>query len=148
MMWFFQASFSDCLNPRICRLFLYILPIPSIFTNIRHIHHTGSSSHLGILYLCTSISDCHTRSFAHLGVACLCTSIQINHPDFLSLPVAFLLHTHLPTAPPPIFSFPRFIQGGPKLFSRRLLAPPRIPPHHPSFIPSLPCTYLILLFVT
>ena len=45
MRWFFQASVSDCSNPRLCRLFLSILPIPSIFSNPCHRQHTGSSTH-------------------------------------------------------------------------------------------------------
>ena len=142
MRWFFQASVSDCLNPRLCRLLLFILPGLSIFPNPRHSHNTGSSAHLGVPCLCPIISDCHTRSFTHLVVAHIHPSIPITHPDFLSLPVAVLLHVHLPTAPSPPFSFPRVFQGEPKLFLRRLLAPPHLTSLTPSFIPYLPCTYL------
>ena len=116
MRLFFQASASECSNPRLCCLLLCILPIPSSFPNPHHIHHTCSTSHLGVRCLRPRISDCHTRSFAHLGVARLCTSIPIIHLDFLYLLVAFLLHDHLPTAPPPPFSFPRVFQDGPKFF--------------------------------
>ena len=142
MRWFFQASVSDCFNPRLCRLLLCILPSPSRFPNPRHSHHTGSSAHLGVPCLCPIISDCHTRSFAHLVVAHIHPSIPITHPDFLSLLVAVLLHAHLPTATPPPSSFPWVFQGGPKLFFCRLLAPPHLPPPPPYFIPCLPCTYL------
>ena len=116
MRWFFQASVSDCLNPRLCRLFLCILPIPYIFPNPRHSHHTGSSVHLGVTCLYPSILDCHTKSFAHLGISRFRPSIPITHSYFLSFPVEFLLHAHLPNYPPPPFSFPRVFQGGPKLF--------------------------------
>ena len=141
MRWFFHASVSDCSNPRLCRLLLCIIPSPPRFPNPLS-HHTGSSAHLGFPCLRPIISDCHTRSFAHLGVSRLRPSIPITHPDFLSLPVAVLLHAHLPTTPPPPFSFPRVFQGGPKLSFRRLLVPPYLPPLPPSFIPYLPCTYL------
>ena len=114
MRWFFQASISDCSNPRLCCLLLCIIPSPSRFPNPRHSHHTGSYTHLGVPCLRTSISDCHTRSFAHLGVACLRPSILITHPDLLYLPVAVLLHAHLPTFPPPPFSFTWVFQGGTK----------------------------------
>ena len=143
MRWFFQASISDCSNPRLCCLLLCIIPSPSRFPNPRHSHHTGSYTHLGVPCLRTSISDCHTRSFSHLGVTRLRPRIPITHPDFLFLPVAFLLHDHLPTAPPPPpFSFLRVFQGGLKLYLRCLLAPQHLPPPLPSFIPCLPCTYL------
>ena len=125
--WFFQASVSDCLNPRLCRFLLCILPSPSRFPNPRHSHLTGSSAHLGVSFLRPRISDCHMRSFPDLDVAHLRPSIPIAHPDFLSLTVAVLLHVHLPTDPIPPFSF---------------LEPPHIPPLPPSFIPCLPCTYL------
>ena len=138
----FQASVSDCLNPRLCRLLLCLLPSPSSFPNPRNSHHTGSYSHLGVPCLRPSISDCHTSSFAHLGVARLRPSILIAHPDFLSLPVAVLLHAHIPTAPLPPFRSAQVFQGGPKLFFRRLLAPPHLPPPPPFFIPCTPCTYL------
>ena len=117
MMWFLQASVSDCSNPRLCQLLLCILRIPYSFPNPRHSHLTGSSIHLGVPCLRPSISDCHTRSFHHLGVARLRPCIPITHPDFLSLPFVVLLHAHLPTAPPPPFSFPQVFQGGPKFFS-------------------------------
>ena len=120
MRWFSQDSFSDCSNPRLCRLLLCIIPSPYIFPNPRHSHHTGSSAHLGVPCLCPSIFDCHTRSFAHLGVARLHPSILITHPDSLSLPVAFLLHGHLPTDPPPPFSFPGVFQVGLQFFSSPL----------------------------
>ena len=142
MRWFFHASVSDCSNPRLCRLLLCILPSPSRFSNPHHIHHTGSSSHLGVTCLRPRISDCHTRSFAQLDVAPIRTKIPITHPDFLYLPVAVLLHSHLPTAPPPPFSFLRVFQGGLKLFFSHLLAPPYLPPPPPYFIPCLPCAYL------
>ena len=116
MRWFFQASVSDCSNPRLCRLLLCMLPSPSRFPNPRHSHHTGSSNHLGVPCIRPRISDCHSRSFAHLGVPCLCPSIPITHPDLLSLTVAVLLHVHLPTAPPPPFSFPRVCQVGSEFF--------------------------------
>ena len=141
-MLFYQSSVSDYSNPRLCRLLLCILPIPSRFTNSIHSHHTGSSTHLGVPCHCLGISDCHTRSFAHLSVARLHTNIPITHPDFLSLPVVVLLHAHLSTAPPPPFSFPQVFQGGPKLFFCRLLAPPRLPPPPPFFVPCIPCTHL------
>ena len=138
MRWFFQASVSDCLNPRLCCLLLYILPIPSSLPNPRHIHHPGLSYHLGVPCLRPSISDCHRRSFAHLGVALLHPSMPITHPDFLSLPVAVLIHAHLLTTPPPPFSFPRFFQGGPKLFFCWLLSPQqlllRLPTSYPVFL--------------
>ena len=142
MRWFFQASVSDCSDPKLCRLLLCILPSPSIFLNPCHIHHTFSSAHLGVPCLRPSISDCHTRSFAHLGVARLRPSIPITYPEFLSLTVAVLLHAHISTYPPFPFSFRRVFQGVPKLFFRRLLAPPYLPPSPPYFIPCLPCTYL------
>ena len=142
MRWFFQASVSDCLNPRLCHLLLCILRSPSRYPNPCHSHHRGSSANLDVPCLLPRISDCHTRSFVHLGVACLCPSISITHPDFLSLPVAVLLHAHLPTAPPPPFSFPWAFQGGPELFFRRLLVPTHLPPPPPSFIPCIPFTYL------
>ena len=138
----FQASVSDCSNPRLCHLLLCILPIPSRFPNPRHSHHTGSSAHLGIPCLHPRIYYCHTRSFDHLGLACLRPSIPITHPDFLSLPVAVLLHAHIPTTTPTPFSSLQVFQGGPKLFSRRLLVPPQLPSPPPSFITCLPCTYL------
>ena len=141
MIWFFPSSVSGCLNSILCRLFLCILPSPSSFPNILHIHHTGSSAHLGVPCRRPSISNCHTRSFAHMGVARLRIIIPITHPDFLSLPVEVLLYDHLPTASPPTFSFPLVFQGGPKFFFR-LLAPPHLPPPLPSSIPCLPCTYL------
>ena len=137
----FQDSVSECSNPRLCCLMLCIFPSP--FPNPRHIYHTGSSAHMGVPYLCPSIYDFHTRSFSHLGVSRLRLSIPTTHPGFLSLPVTVLLHAHLATAPPPPpFIFPQVIQGGPKLFFRCLLLPPRISPLSPSFIPCLPCTHL------
>ena len=142
MRWFLQSSVSDCSNPILCCLLLCILPITYSFTNTLHIHNIGSSNHLCFPCIRPSISDCHMRTFAHLGVARLCPSIQITHPYFLSLPVAVLLHAHLPTAPPPPFSFLRVCQGEPKFFSRRLLAPPRLTPPPPSFVQCLPCTQL------
>ena len=140
MRWFLQSSVSDCLNSRLCCLLLCILPSLSGFTNPCHSYHTGSSAHLSVPCLCSRNSDFHTRSFNHLGVACLCTSTPITHPDFLSLPVAVLLHVHIPTAPPPTFSFLQVFQGDPKLFYHRLLVPPHLPPPPPSFIPCLSCT--------
>ena len=138
---FFQASVSDCSNPRLCLLLLFILSSTSGFPNPSHSHHIGSSADLGVPCLRLSISDCHMRSFSHLGVTRLSPSIPITHPDFLSLLVAALLHAHLPTAPPPpTFGFPLVFQGGLKLFFRRLLAPPHLPPPPPSFIPCIPCT--------
>ena len=116
MRWFFQASVCDCLDLILCLLLLFILPSPSSFHNPRHSHNIGSSAQLGFPCLCPSISDCHIRSFSHLGVARLRPSIPITHPDFLSLPVAVLLHSCLPTAPPPHFSFPCVFQGGLKSF--------------------------------
>ena len=142
MSWFFWASVSDRWNPRLCRLLLCILPSSSIFNNPFHSHHIGSSAHLSVPFLRPFISYCHTRSFDHLGVAHILSIIPIAHPDFLSLLVAVLLHAHLPTAPHPPFSFPWVLHGGPKLFFRRLLAPPHLPPPLPSFIPCLPCIYL------
>ena len=142
MRQFFQAPVSDCSNPKLCRLLLCILPSSSIFLNPRHIHHTGLSAHLGVPCLRPRISDFHTRSFTHLVVACLRPSIPITHPDLPSLHVAFLLRSHLPTAPPPHFSLPRVFQGGLKFFFRCLLVPPRLPPPPPSLITCLPCTHL------
>ena len=142
MRWFFQASVRDCSNPRLCRLLLCIFPSPSRFPNPRHRQHKGSSAHLGIPCLRPSIYDCHTRSFAHLGVARLRPNIPITHPYFLSLTVAVLLHDHIPTSPPPPFSFMQFCQGHPKFLFRRLLAPPRLPLPPPSFVPCIPCTQL------
>ena len=142
MRWFYQASVSDCLNPRICCFLLCILPSPSMFPYLCHIHLTFLSAHLGFPCLCPRISDCHMRSFADLDVVNIRPSILIAHPDFLSLPVAVLLHVHLPTAPFSPFSFPRVFQGGPEFFFRCLLAPPHLPPPPPSFISFLPCTYL------
>ena len=142
MRWFLQALGSDFSSPRLCCLLLYILPSPSSFTNLRHSHHTGSSTPLGIPCLLPSISIFHMSSFTHLGVARLHLRIPITHPDFLSLPVAVLLHSHLPNAPPSTFRFLQVFQGGLKLFSRRLLAPPHLHPPPPSFITCLPCTYL------
>ena len=135
MRWFFQASVSDCSNPRLCRLLLCILPSHSRFTHARHIQHTGSSAHLSVPCLRPSISNCHTRSFSHLVITRIRPSIPITHPEFLSLLVAVLLHAHLPTTPPPQFSFPRVFQGGPKFFSGAywrhciflLLPPPSYP---------------------
>ena len=142
MRLFSQSSVSDCSNPRLCCLLLFILPIPSRCTNPRRSHYTGLSTHLGVPCLRLSISNCYTTSFAHLGVTFLHLSIPITHPYFLSIPVVFLLHAHLSTAPPPPFSFPQVFQGGPKLFFCRLLAPPRLPPPPPSFVPCPPCTHL------
>ena len=142
MRCFFQVSVSDCSYPRLCCLLLCILPIPSRFPNLRHIHLTGSSSHLGVPCIRPRISDCHMRSFSNLDVAHLRLIIPISHPDFLSLPVAVLLHVHIPTDTIPPFIFPRVFQGGPKMFFCRLLVPPHLPPPPPSFIPCLPCTYL------
>ena len=142
MRWFFQDSVSDCLKPRFCSLFLCILPSHSRFPNPCHIHHTGLFAHLGIPCLRPSISDCQTGSLSHLGVTCLRPSKPITHPDFLSLPVAVLLHAYLPTAPPPPCSFLRVFQCDPKLFFRCLLAAPHLHSPPPSFIPCLPCTYL------
>ena len=136
----FQASGSNCSKSIICLLLLCILSSPSSFLNPCHNHHTGSLAHLGVPCHCPRISDCHTMPFAHLGIASLCPSILITHPDFLSLMVAFLLHAHLPTAPPNPFSSPQVFQGGPKLFLCHLLAPPHLPPLPHSFIPCLPCT--------
>ena len=112
MRWFFQASVSDCSNPRLCRLLLCILHRPSRFHNTRHIHHTGSSTHLGVPCLRPSIYDCHTRSFDHLGVPRLRSIIPITQPDLLSLLVAVLIHAHITTDNPPPFRFPRVCQGG------------------------------------
>ena len=142
MRWFFQVSVSDCSNPSLCRFLLCIFPSPSRFPNPRHIHLTGSSAHLGVPCLRPRISDFHMRSFADLYVAHLRPSILISHPYFLYLPVAVLLHVHLPTSPFPPFRFLRVFQGGPEFFSRRLLAPRHLPPPPPSFITFLPCTYL------
>ena len=114
---FFQASVSDCLNRSLCCFLLCLFPSPSRFPISRHIHLTGSSSHLGVPCLRPRISDCHMRSLADLDVAHLRPSILISHPDFLSLPVAVLLHVHIPTSSHPPFSFPRVFQGGPELFS-------------------------------
>ena len=141
MRWSLQDSVSDCLNPRLCRLILCILHNPSRFPNPRHSHHTGSSAHLGSACLRPSISNCHTSSLTHLGVTRLRPSIPITHQDFLSLLVAVLIYSPLPTAPPPPFSFPRVFQGVPKFFFYCLLATPHIPPQPPSFVPCLPCTY-------
>ena len=107
MRLFSQASFIECSNPRLCRLLLCIIPIPSSFPNPHHSHHIGSSAYLGSPCLRPSNSVCHMRSFAHLGVALIRTIIPTTHPYFLSLPVAVLIHFHLPTAPPPPFIFPR-----------------------------------------
>ena len=120
MRWFLQASASDCSNHTLCCLLLCILPIPSIFPNNRHSHHTSSSAHLGVPCLCTRIFNCHTKSFAHLGINCIRPSIPIKHPDFLYLTVAVLLHAHIPTAPPPPFSFLQVFQGVPNFFSSPL----------------------------
>ena len=117
MKWFFQSSVSECSNPRLCHLLLCILPTPSRFFNPHHIHYTGSSDHLGVPCLRLSISDCHTRSFAKLGVSHIRPSIPINHPDFLSLMVAVLIHSHLPTSPTITYSLSWVYQGGPNLFS-------------------------------
>ena len=117
---FFQASVSDCSNPRICRSLLCILPSPSRFPNPHHIHQTSSSAYLGVPCLCPIIYDFHTLSFAHLGVATLCLSIPFTHKDFLSLPVVFLLQAHILTSSPPPFSFLRVFQGGQKFFSSPL----------------------------
>ena len=141
MIWFFQASFSDCSNPRLCCLLLCILPSPYIFPNPHHSQQIGSSAHLGVRYLYPIISDCHTRSLSHLGVAHLRPKIPITHSDFLSFLVAVLLHAHIPNAPLPPFRFPRVFQGVPKLFSCRIQAQPHLPTLPPSFIPCLPCTY-------
>ena len=143
MRWFFQASVSDCSNSRLCCLLLCIPPIPSIFTNPLHSHHTGSSAHLGVPCLHLIIFDFHTRSFAQLGVTHIYPRIPITHPDFLSLMVVVILHAHLPTAPtPPLFTFSRVFQGVAKSFSHRLLGPAHLPNPPPSFIHCLPCTYL------
>ena len=141
-MWFFQASASDCSNPRLCFLLLFIIPIPSRFPNPCHSHHTGSSAHLGVPCLRPSICDCRTWSFAHLCATRIRPSIPIAHSNFLYLPVAFLLHAHIITAPTPPYSFPRVCQGGPKFNFRCLLAPTRLPPPPPDFVPYLPCTHL------
>ena len=115
MRWFFRASVSDCSNPRLCRLLLFIPPIPSRFLNPRHSHHTYSSSHLGVPCLRTRISNCHTSSSDPLVVACLRLSIPITHTYFLSLPVAFLLHAHISTAPLPPFRFTLVFQRSPEV---------------------------------
>ena len=129
---FFQASVSDISNPRLCRLLLCVLTITSRFPNPRHSHHSGSSDHLGVPCLRPSISDCHMWSFTHLGVARIHPSIPSTHPDFLSLPVAVVLHAHLPPAPHPPFSFLQVFQGGSKLFFCRLLDPSHLPSPPPS----------------
>ena len=82
MRWFFQASVSDCSNPRLYRLLLFICPIPYCYSNSHHIHQTGSSSHLGVPGLRPRISVFHTRLFAHLGVSRLRPSITNTHPVF------------------------------------------------------------------
>ena len=127
MRLFFQASVSDCSNPRLCLLLLCIIPIPSSFPNSCHSLHTGSSAHLRFPCRRLIISYCRTGSFVHLGATHICPRIIITHPDFLSLPVVVLLYAHFPTAPTPSFSFPQVFQGGLKLFFCRLLAPPHLP---------------------
>ena len=139
---FSKASVSDCSNPSLCHFLLCIFPSTSRFSNPRHSHSTGSSAQLGVPCIRPIIYDYHMRSFADLDVAHLSPGIPISHPDFFSLPVAVLLHVHLPTSSHPPFSFPRVFQGGPELFFRRLLAPPHLPPLPPSFIPFLPYIYL------
>ena len=116
MRCFFQASVSNFSNPRLWRLLLCILPSPSSLPNPHHIHHTASSTHLGVPCLRPIISNYHTGSFSHLGVAHLRPIIPINHPDSISIPVAVLLHTHLPTSPLPTFSLLKVFQGGPNFF--------------------------------
>ena len=97
MRWFVQASSSDCSNPRLCRLLLCILDSPSGFPNPHHSHHTGSSAHLGVPCIRTSIFNCHKRSFSHLGVDRLRPSIPIIHPDSSPFP---LRSYYMPISPP------------------------------------------------
>ena len=80
MRWFFQASVSDCSNPRLCRLLLCIFPCPSCYSNPPNSYRKGLSAHLGVPHLRPSISVCHTRSFAHLGVSRLRPSMPTTHP--------------------------------------------------------------------
>ena len=80
MRWFFQASVSDCSNPRLCRLLLCIFPCPSCYSNPPNSYRKGLSAHLGVPHLRPSISVCHTRSFAHLGVSRLRPSMSTTHP--------------------------------------------------------------------
>ena len=142
MRWFFQASVSDFLNPRLCRLLLCILPIPSRFPNPRHSHYKGSSAHLGVPCLLPSISNCHTRSFSHLDVDRLRPSIPITHPDFIFLLVAVLLHAHIPTAPPPPLGSCESSRVDQSCFSVASCRHHTLLLRPPSFIPCLPFTYL------
>ena len=59
----FQASVSDCSNPRLYSLFSCVLPSPSRFSNPHHSHHTCSSLRLCIPCLRPSIYYCHTGNF-------------------------------------------------------------------------------------
>ena len=76
----FQASFSDCSIPILCRLLLCTLPWPSCYSNLCHIYHTSSSNHLVLSHPRPSISVWHTRSLAHLGVSRLRLNIPTTHP--------------------------------------------------------------------
>ena len=69
----FQASVSDCSNPRLCHLWLCISHFHSWYSNTLHRYYTSF------------ISVCHTRSFAHLSASRLRPSIPITHP-ILPLP--------------------------------------------------------------
>ena len=81
----FQASFSDCSIPRLCRLLLCNLSRPSCYSSPQRRYHMSSSAHLGVPRLQPSIFACHTRSFANLGVYRLCPSMS-NYQPALPLP--------------------------------------------------------------
>ena len=76
----FQASVSDCSNPRLCSLFLCIFPLPYCYSNPRRSYHTSSSSHMGVPCLQNIISICHTRLFVYLGFSRLCPSMPTTQP--------------------------------------------------------------------
>ena len=107
----FQASFSALSKPILRRLLLCIFPSHSSFHHPRHSHHTGLSDHMGVPCLRPIISNYHTMSFSLMGISCFHPSIPATHPDFLPIPVVVLLYAHVPTNPPPPFSFPANLIG-------------------------------------
>ena len=137
-----QASFSDCSIPRLCRLLLCILIFPYFCSNPCQRYHTSSSAHLGVPCLRPSIYVYHKRSFSNMVVSCHCYSMPTTHP-ILPLPYSscsycmpispLILLLHLASCEATRVS---------RIFFCRLLAPPRLHPAPPSFVPSLPCTHL------
>ena len=94
--------------------------------------YVSSLALLAILIPAIATTQVHPPTWASLVSV---PEFRLPTPSSLSLPVPVLLRAHLPTNTPPPCSFPRVCKGGPELFFRCLLAPPRLPPSPPTSHP-------------